>query len=195
MQLVFATNNTHKLQEARDIAGDGISIMSLKEIGCTEDIAETSDTIEGNALQKARYIYEHYGVDCFADDTGLFVDALDGAPGVMSARYAGTGHDAAANRAKLLGALGDTPQRSACFKTVVALIIDGAEHIFTGRVDGHITTHESGTSGFGYDALFAPTEAGGPTFAQMSEQAKNNISHRGRALRQMLHFLSARTKP
>lgn len=187
-KLIFATNNAHKLGEVQALLGDAFTLVTLRECGITEDIPETADTLEGNALQKARYVYEKTGLDCFADDTGLEVDALGGAPGVHSARYATDGHDFAANNRLLLKNLEGTTDRTARFRTVIALIIDGVEYTFEGRVEGTIATSESGSEGFGYDPLFVPS---GEiiTFAQMSAEAKNAISHRGRAVAKLVNFL------
>lgn len=184
----MATNNRHKLDEARAIVGETFDIVSLDEAGIYEDLPETSDTLKGNALQKARRVYELTGLDCFADDTGLMVDALGGAPGVFSARYAGVGHDAEANMAKLLHELEGVSDRSARFVTVIALIRSGREETFEGRVEGSIATERSGSNGFGYDPVFVSSESGRP-FAEMSEKEKNGISHRGRALRAMMASL------
>lgn len=194
--LVFATNNSHKLREARQILGDRVNILSLSDIGCNDDIPETADTFEGNALQKARWVSERYGHDCFADDTGLEVDALDGAPGVLSARYAeanghGTSHDSSANVRLLLENLKDaaTPdERRARFRTAVALIRGGHEQVVDGIVEGHITRESHGTDGFGYDPVFMP-DGFDRTFAEMTPDEKNAISHRGRALRNLLAVL------
>lgn len=187
-KLIFATNNAHKLGEVQALLGDAFTLVTLRECGITEDIPETADTLEGNALQKARYVYEKTGLDCFADDTGLEVDALGGAPGVHSARYATDGHDFAANNSLLLKNLEGITDRTARFRTVIALILDGVEYTFEGRVDGTIATAESGSEGFGYDPLFVPS---GEiiTFAQMSAEAKNAISHRGRAVAKLVNFL------
>ena len=187
-RLIFATNNTHKLGEVQALLGDAFELVTLRECGITEDIPETADTLEGNALQKARYVYEKTGLDCFADDTGLEVDALGGAPGVHSARYATDGHDFAANNRLLLKNLEGITDRTARFRTVIALILDGVEYTFEGRVEGTIATVESGSEGFGYDPLFVPS---GEiiTFAQMSAEAKNAISHRGRAVAKLVNFL------
>ena len=187
--IVFATNNAHKLTEIRHIVGDKFRILSLKEIGCEEDIPETATTLEGNALMKARYVKEHYGYDCFADDTGLMVDALDGAPGIYSARYAGPGHDSAANMKLLLRNLEGVTERSARFITVIALILNGKEMTFEGRVEGEILTAPRGTDGFGYDPVFNPVEST-LAFAEMSADDKNAISHRGRATARLLDYLS-----
>lgn len=191
MKLVFATNNAHKLEEVRAILGSNYEVLSLKDIGCTDDIPETADTFEGNALQKARYVKEHFGYDCFADDTGLEVTALGGAPGVHSARYAGD-HDSDANCTKLLAELQRTAQegnddRSARFRTAVALILDGSEYLFEGIINGTITTERRGNGGFGYDPLFQP-EGHDTTFAQMGDE-KNLISHRALAVQKLVAFL------
>lgn len=187
-RLVMATNNRHKLDEARAIAGDVFEIVSLAEAGVFEDLPETSDTLAGNALQKARRVYELTGLDCFADDTGLMVNALGGAPGVFSARYAGEGQDAEANMAKLLAEMEGVADRKAHFSTVIALIRGGREETFEGRVEGTIATERSGANGFGYDPIFVADESGRP-FAEMTEAQKNAISHRGRALRAMMSVL------
>lgn len=188
-QIVFATNNKHKLQEIREIVGDKLTISSLLDIGCTEDIPENEPTLEGNALAKARYVKEHYGYDCFADDTGLEVEALNGQPGVHSARYApGEGHDSQANMKLLLENMKDKQNRSARFRTVIALIVDGKEQLVEGIVNGYITEQPSGSEGFGYDPVFAP-EGYDKTFAMMTSEEKNNISHRGRATRKLLDIL------
>ena len=188
MKLIFATNNKHKLQEVRDIVGDRVEVLSLSDIDCNDDIPETADTLQGNALIKARYIYEKYGVDCFADDTGLEVEALDGAPGVYSARYAGEECDSEANMKKLLHNLTDKNNRNAQFRTVIALIINGEERLFNGIVKGVITTEKMGTSGFGYDPIFIP-EGFSESFAQMDASMKNSISHRYRATEELSIFL------
>ena len=188
MKLVFATNNQHKLEEARQIAADGIEILSLSDIGCHESIPEDYDTIEENSLQKARYIRDKYGYACFSDDTGLFVDALGGAPGVYSARYAGPDCSPADNIAKLLAELRGVANRKACFRTVATLCDDNGDIQVEGRVDGEIATDEAGTEGFGYDPIFIASETG-TRFAEMSADQKNAISHRGRALRKLFDFL------
>ena len=187
-EIVFATNNQHKLAELRRIVGDRYHILSLADIGCHEDIPETADTLEGNALQKARYIREHYGYDCCADDTGLMVDALGGAPGVYSARYAGPGHDSAANMRLLLANMEGKSNRSARFVTVIALLLDGCEITFEGRVEGEILTAPEGDGGFGYDPVFRP-EGRTVSFAMMSADDKNAISHRGRATAKLIEYL------
>ena len=194
-ELIMATNNAHKLEEIRQILGDTFSIKSLSDIGCYEDIPETADTLEGNALQKALYIHEHYGVDCFADDTGLEVDALDGGPGVFTARFGamngyGESHDANANIQCLLDKLKDATTRKARFRTVIALVQNGKEKLFEGIVEGNILMQSVGEGGFGYDPVFAPIEADGLAFAQMSAEAKNAISHRGRATKKLADFLA-----
>ena len=189
--LVFATNNLHKLEEVRDILGGSFRIASLKEIGCTDDIPETADTLEGNSLQKARYVKEKFGYDCFADDTGLEVEALGGAPGVFSARYAGPGHDSEANMRKLLKELEGKANRQAQFRTVVALILEGREYTFEGIVRGTILAERRGTAGFGYDPVFVP-EGYAETFAEMGSEEKNRISHRARAVQKLADFLHKR---
>lgn len=189
--LVFATNNLHKLEEVRDILGGSFRIASLKEIGCTDDIPETADTLEGNALQKARYVKDKFGYDCFADDTGLEVEALGGAPGVFSARYAGPGHDSEANMQKLLKELERKTNRQAQFRTVVALLLEGREYTFEGIVRGTILTERRGTAGFGYDPVFVP-EGYAETFAEMGSEEKNRISHRARAVQKLADFLHKR---
>lgn len=187
--LVMATNNLHKLKELREIVDGEIEILSLQDINCHDDIPETSDTLEGNALQKARWIKDRYGYDCLADDTGLMVDALNGAPGVYSARYAGEGHDSAANTRKLMANLEGAESRRAHFSTFIALLIGNDCHIFEGRVDGEISLQPTGEGGFGYDPVFVPDEGGGKSFAEMSAEDKNLISHRGRAVRKLVEFL------
>lgn len=191
MKLVFATNNRHKLQEVKAIVGDRVEILSLSDIGCNDDIPETADTLQGNALIKARYISEKYGVNCFADDTGLEVDALDGAPGVYSARYAGEECNSEANMQKLLQNLTGKSERSAQFRTVIALIINGDEKLFNGVVKGRISTEKLGDSGFGYDPIFIP-EGFSESFAQMSAEQKNSISHRFRATEKLSNYLKER---
>lgn len=188
-KLVFATNNAHKLQEIRQIIGNRYDILSLADIGCTDDIPETSPTIQGNAVQKARYISERYGCDCFADDTGLEVDALNGEPGVRSARYApGVGHDAAANTALLLHNMENADNRRARFRTVIALIQDGQLTTFEGIVEGEILRAPAGDAGFGYDPVFRP-EGWDITFAQALPEQKNAVSHRGRATAKLMEHL------
>lgn len=188
-QLVFATNNPHKLEEIRAIAGDKFRILSLADIGCHDDIPETAPDLEGNALIKARWVKDKYGYDCFADDTGLMVDALGGAPGVYSARYAGPECSPEDNIRKLLAEMKGVTDRKARFETVIALILDGKEHTFLGRVDGHIAEERHGTGGFGYDPVFVPVETG-ISFAEMSAEDKNRISHRGRATALLIDYLN-----
>lgn len=188
MELIFATHNQHKTEEAREIAASFIQIKNLKDIGCFEEIPETADTLPGNAMQKAHYVQEHFHVNCFADDTGLEVEALEGRPGVYSARYAGEHCSYQDNVDKLLREMKGKTNRKACFKTVIALILDGKEYLFEGRVDGQIIESQRGVSGFGYDPVFLP-DGFDRTFAEMSEEEKNSISHRGRAIRQMMDFL------
>lgn len=188
MKLVFATNNKHKLQEVRDIVGDRVEILSLNDIDCHDDIPETADTLQENALIKARHIYEKYGMDCFADDTGLEVDTLNGEPGVYSARYAGNECDSEANMHKLLQNLIGKSDRKAQFRTVIALIINGEEKLFNGIVKGTISEDKMGNSGFGYDPIFIP-EGFSESFAQMGSDMKNSISHRYRATEQLNNFL------
>ena len=188
MKLVFATNNRHKLQEIRDIIGDRVEVLSLNDIDCHDDIPETANTLQGNALIKARYIHEKYNVDCFADDTGLEVDVLGGEPGVFSARYAGEDCDSEANMKKLLHNLTGEKNRKAQFLTVIALIINGEEKLFNGIVKGTISEEKMGNSGFGYDPIFIP-EGFSESFAQMSSAMKNSISHRYRATEQLNDYL------
>lgn len=188
MKLVFATNNRHKIEEVKAILGDRFELVSLAEIGCTEDIPETAETFKGNALMKARYVKQHYGTDCFADDTGLEVDALGGAPGVHSARYAGN-HDSEANIDKLLRELEKYSDRKARFRTVIALILDGEEYLFEGKVEGTIAKERMGEGGFGYDPVFVP-DGYSQSFAQLGMEIKNSISHRGRAVSELCKFLN-----
>ena len=190
-KIVFATNNLHKLEEAREILSGKFKVLSLNEIDCHEDIPETSDTLEGNALIKAKWVKEKYGYDCFADDTGLMVEALGGAPGVYSARYAGEHCSPADNIRLLLENLKGETNRSAKFCTVVALILDGEEFLFLGEVAGHIAEEKHGEAGFGYDPIFFPEESS-LSFAEMAPESKNEISHRGRAIRKMARFLESR---
>lgn len=189
MKLVFATNNAHKLEEIRAMLGTDIEILSLADIDCHDDIPETADTLQGNALIKARWVKERYGFDCFADDTGLEVSALGGAPGVHTARYAYPDrHDPEANTQKLLEALKNKNDRSARFRTVIALIYNGEEHLFEGIVNGQIATEKRGTEGFGYDPVFSPEDTG-RTFAELGVKVKNRISHRARAVQKLVDFL------
>ncbi|RTY83598.1 non-canonical purine NTP diphosphatase [Flavobacterium sp. LS1P28] len=188
MQLVFASSNKNKIFELQSMLPKTITIVSLESIGCLEDIPETSDTIEGNAIQKANYITEKYGCDCFADDTGLEVHSLNGAPGVYSARYAGEQRNANDNMTKLLDALLDKEDRKAQFKTVIALNLNGKQYLFTGIAGGEITLKKTGNQGFGYDPIFQP-DGYQETFAELSLDIKNKISHRGKATQQLIHFL------
>ena len=188
MKIVFATNNAHKISEVKAVLGEGFELVTLKEVGITEDIPETGETLDENASIKARYVYQRTGLDCFADDTGLEVEALGGAPGVRSARYATDGHDFAANNRKLLKELDGETNRAARFRTVISLIRGGEEIQVEGIVRGTIATQESGAEGFGYDPLFIP-EGRSITFAEMSADEKNAISHRGRAVAELVKVL------
>ena len=187
--IVFATGNAHKLAEVQAVLGDEFHLITAAEAGISEDIPETGETLEENASQKSHYLYERSGLDCFADDTGLEVDALGGAPGVHSARYATDGHDFAANNRLLLKNMEGKADRRARFRTVISLIINGKEYQFEGRVEGRISESESGAEGFGYDPLFIP-DGCDCTFAEMSAEDKNAISHRGRAVRKLAEFLN-----
>jgi XTP/dITP diphosphohydrolase len=191
MNLVFATNNLHKLAEVQEMTGSIISLKSLEEIGCKEDIPETGETLDVNALQKANFVFEEHKVNVFADDTGLEVEALNGAPGVYSARYAGPERDSKKNIEKLLLELEGKANRKARFRTVISLILDGRIHNFEGVVNGTISKTASGVSGFGYDPVFVP-EGFELTFAEMSAAQKNEISHRGRAMRALVDFLKSK---
>jgi len=194
MELIFATGNKGKLHEAENILGERYTIKTPADFGITEDIEETGKTLEENSRIKARFIYERLGRDCFADDTGLEVDCLGGAPGVHSARYATDGHDFDANIRKLLSEMlkcGPGVSRRARFRAVVTLITDGEEHCFEGSMEGSIALEKSGTRGFGYDPVFIPDEYGGLTLSQVSEEEKNDISHRGKSLRAMMQWLDA----
>ena len=188
MKLVFASNNKNKIQEIQTLVPNTIQILSLEDIGCTEDIPETADTIEGNAILKANYVTEKYGYDCFADDTGLEVEALNGAPGVYSARYAGEQKDANDNMDKLLLELKDKTNRKANFKTVIALNLNRKQNLFTGIINGKIIEEKIGTNGFGYDPIFV-ADGYEKTFAELSMEEKSTISHRGIAVKQLLTFL------
>ena len=205
MTIVFATNNGHKLSEIRQILGSRVEVLSLKDIGCDVDIPETGTTLEANALQKAQYVYDHYHIDCFADDTGLEVDALNGAPGVYSARYAAMGpmspigqispmnptgptHDSEANMTRLLLELGENNNRKARFRTVIALIQQGEVHEFEGIVTGQIIRERRGGEGFGYDPIFQP-DGYDQTFAELGVEVKNQISHRARATAKLADFI------
>ena len=187
-KLVVATNNAHKLEEISAILGNEMELLSLKDIHCNADIPETADTLEGNARQKAMYIHENYGMDCFADDTGLEVEVLNGAPGVFSARYAGDGHDSEANMQKLLKELEEKENRKAQFRTAICLIMEGKEYLFEGIVKGHIIEEKRGGAGFGYDPIFVP-EGYNQTFAELGNDVKNTISHRARAVEKLCTFL------
>ncbi|WP_277130530.1 non-canonical purine NTP diphosphatase [Bacteroides congonensis] len=188
-KLVFATNNAHKLEEVAAILGEKIELFSLNDIGCHTDIPETAATLEGNALLKSSFIFKNYGLDCFADDTGLEVEALDGAPGVYSARYAGgEGHDSQANMLKLLHDLEGKKNRKAQFRTAISLILDGKEYLFEGVIKGEIIKEKRGDSGFGYDPIFKP-EGYDKTFAELGNDIKNKISHRALAVQKLCEFL------
>lgn len=188
MKLVFASNNKNKIQEIQVLVPKNIQIVSLEDIGCTEDIPETADTIEGNAILKANYVTEKYGYNCFADDTGLEVDALNGAPGVYSARYAGEQKDANDNMDKLLSELEDKSNRKANFKTVIALNLNGKQNLFTGIINGKIIKEKIGTNGFGYDPIFV-ADGYEKTFAELTMEEKSTISHRGIAVKELILFL------
>lgn len=191
-KLVFATNNAHKLDEVRAILGDKVEVLSLNDIHCHADIPETAETLEGNAALKAEYIYRNYGLDCFADDTGLEVEALEGAPGVYSARYAGgEGHDSEANMRKLLAEMEGKENRKAQFRTAICLIEGGEKHLFEGIVKGEIIAEKRGGSGFGYDPVFVP-EGYTETFAEMGSEEKNKISHRARATQALCAYLNGK---
>lgn len=187
-KIVFASNNGNKIQEVQHQLKEQYKLLSLADINCTEELSETSDTLRGNALQKAQYVAENYGVDCFADDTGLLVDALNGEPGVYSARYAGAHRSNEDNMSLVLDKLGDSHHRSARFVTVICLIIDGQTHYFEGEVRGNITLKKSGEKGFGYDPIFRP-EGFDRTFAEFTVVEKNKISHRGKAVAKLISFL------
>ncbi|WP_291587567.1 non-canonical purine NTP diphosphatase [Bacteroides sp.] len=187
-KLVFATNNLHKLEEVSAILGNQIELLSLNDINCHTNIPETADTLEGNALLKSQFIYENYGMNCFADDTGLEVEALEGAPGVYSARYAGYGHNSEANMIKLLDNLKEKNNRKAQFRTAISLIIDGNKYLFEGIIKGEIGITKRGDSGFGYDPIFIP-EGYNETFAELGSDIKNKISHRALAINKLCEFL------
>lgn len=187
--LVFATNNEHKLREVRAMMPPDIEVLGLSDLKCSDELPETSSSLEGNAMQKARYVKLKFGYDCFADDTGLEVDALRGEPGVYSARYAGPECDSIANIRKLLGNLSGKSNRNARFRTVIALIIEGSEYLFEGMIYGRITQAMRGSNGFGYDPVFVP-DGYKQTFAELDENVKNGISHRARAVRKLTGFLS-----
>lgn len=187
-QFVFATNNLHKLEEVRAILGDEYEILSLRDINCIAEIPETGDTLQENALIKAQFVKDKFGYDCFADDTGLEVEALNNAPGVYSARYAGEDQNAERNVSKLLKELKGVYRRTACFKTVIALLLGNEQYFFEGKIDGMITEERKGDSGFGYDPVFLP-EGKSLTFAEMGESEKNKISHRALAVSKFREFL------
>lgn len=189
-KIVFATSNTNKIKEIEQLIGDRFSFFGLKDIQCTEEIPETQDTIKGNAIQKAEYIHHHYNYDCFAEDTGLIVPALNGAPGVYTARYGGPEKNPEKNMDKLMMDLSDGKDRSAYFLTVIALILEGKLHIFEGRAHGRIAKKKSGEKGFGYDPIFIP-EGYDITFAQMTMVEKNKISHRSKATKLLKEFLES----
>ena len=188
MKLVFASNNEHKIAEISKLVPSGFEVVSLESIGCTEDIPETADTLEGNAILKAQYVWERFGLSCFADDTGLEVPVLGNAPGVYSARFAGPQRNATDNMDKLLDELNEINQRDARFRTVIALILEGQMHTFEGIVNGTITREKHGSEGFGYDPIFKP-EGFDQTFAEMNMEQKNTMSHRGRAVLKLVEFL------
>jgi len=190
MELVFASNNINKIKEIQSILNGSIQLLSLEDIGCYEDIPETAETIEGNAILKANYVTEKFGYDCFADDTGLEVHALNGEPGVYSARYAGEQRSADDNMNKLLDVLSTKEDRSAQFKTVIALNLKGEQHLFTGIVKGEITLNKTGDHGFGYDPVFKP-ENYTETFAELAAEIKNKIGHRGKATQQLIDYLNS----
>jgi XTP/dITP diphosphohydrolase len=187
--LVFATNNRHKLEEVAPLLGNTYTLLSLSDIGCTKDIPETAETLQGNALLKAEYVYANYGKNCFSDDTGLEIEALNNAPGVHSARYAGEHKSAADNVAKVLRKMQGKTNRKARFRTVIAFILNGKQYFFEGEVKGSIIDHPTGTKGFGYDPIFVP-EGYDKTFAELELEVKNTISHRARAVKQLITFLS-----
>jgi len=190
IEIVFATNNPHKLEEIKKAVGENFKILSLADINCTDEIPETADTLEGNASQKSFYIYNKYGKNCFADDTGLEIEALDGKPGVYSARYAGPGHDHEKNMDKVLSELKDVKNRKARFRTVISLLLNGEETFFEGIVNGTILSERHGGKGFGYDPIFQP-DGYNKSFAMMDLDEKNEISHRGRAVRKLVKYLNS----
>ena len=190
-KIVFATNNLHKLQEVKEVLGDSIEIVSLADLNCFDEIPETADTLEGNALLKAEYIFNKFGLDCFADDTGLEVEALGGAPGVYSARYAGEDNNAIANMEKLLQNMKQHSNKNACFRTVIAYIEQGKIHYFEGKIEGNIATEPKGKAGFGYDPVFIPTGYD-LSFAELGAEEKNKISHRALAANQFAQFFKDR---
>lgn len=189
LEIVFATGNAHKIREVAALLPPGIRLKSLADIGCTGELPETTPTIEGNALQKARYVHAHYGVNCFAEDTGLEIDALNGEPGVRSARYAGEDKQAEDNTRLVLAKMKGIADRRARFRTVIALILDGKEHVFEGVAEGQIAASPAGNGGFGYDPIFVP-EGAHRSFAEMDTEEKGAISHRGKAVAKLLAFLT-----
>lgn len=189
MELIFATHNQHKTNEARAIIGDSFFIKNLKELGCFTEIPETADTLSGNALQKAKFVQENYGLNCFADDTGLEIEVLGNKPGVFSARYAGEHCSFQDNVDKVLKNMEGLSNRKACFKTVIALILDNQEYLFEGRINGKITEGTRGITRFGYDPIFIP-DGYDSTFAELGDEIKNHISHRGIAMRKLMDFLT-----
>ncbi len=189
MELVFATQNENKLKEVQEMMPEGIKLLSLNDIGHSDELQETAPSLEGNARQKAEFIYREYNVNCFADDTGLEIDALDGAPGVYSARYAGSAKDATANMMKVLDELSGNPNREARFKTAICMFLDGDIHTFEGTVEGYILENPVGEGGFGYDPIFAP-EGESRSFAEMKAEEKNAMSHRGRAIKNLVDWLA-----
>lgn len=189
-EIVFATNNKHKLEEIISVVGEKLKILSLANIGCFEDIPETANTLEGNASLKSQFVVQHYGKDCFADDTGLEIEALDGKPGVYSARYSGPGHDHVKNMEKVLNEMTGIQNRKARFRTVISLFLDGKEHQFEGIVEGSIRKEKSGSKGFGYDPIFQP-DGFKTTFAEMDLEDKNKVSHRARAMAKLIEFLNS----
>lgn len=190
-KLVFATNNLHKLQEVKAILDGKVQIQSLSEIGCLDEIPETAETLEGNALLKAKFVYDRFQLDCFADDTGLEIEALGGEPGVFSARYAGLEHDSYKNRMKVLRLMEQQTNRKAQFRTVIALVLQGKEYLFEGKVEGIITREPRGEGGFGYDSIFVPNGYE-QTFAELSAEQKNQISHRAHAVKKFADFIVSR---
>lgn len=193
MKIVFATNNLNKLREIKALMPSNIEIVGLSDIGCSEEIPETGATLEANAFQKANYVKEHYGYDCFSDDSGLEIESLNGEPGVYSARYAGPEKNAQANMTKILNQLKGVKNRNAQFRTVIALILEGEKILFEGKAIGTISEKEQGEEGFGYDPIFIP-ENETCSFAQMTMKEKGEISHRGKAVRKLISFLSEMAK-
>ncbi|GBU07228.1 dITP/XTP pyrophosphatase [Bacteroidales bacterium] len=192
-KIVFASDNAHKIEEVKKMLGSQYEVLSLKDIGCTEEIPETANTLQGNALLKALYVKNKFALDCFADDTGLEIKSLNNAPGVYSARYAGPERDAAANRLKVLSELKNLDDRSAAFKTVIILLIGDEQHVFEGLINGQISLQQSGEGGFGYDPIFIP-QGHQQTFAQLEAHTKNKISHRALAVEKLKHFLESQSK-